>query len=79
MAERKFYVVEKDDKGELDIAKLNSLSATIQEKLNEEYPVSVCKRKDSGTVCFVVLAVSAYDAKTKYENCIHFENRQIRS
>ena len=43
MAERKFYVVEKDDKGELDIAKLNSLSASLN-VLNSLYlsQLNVC-------------------------------------
>ena len=70
MAERKFYVVEKCDDGTLDIARLTSLSLNIQEKLNEDWPVTVCKRNDTDKICFVTLANSAYEAKDLYENFI---------
>lgn len=70
MAERKFYVVEKCDDGTLDISRLTSLSISIQEKLNEDWPVTVCKRKDTDKICFVTLATNAQEAKNRYENFI---------
>ena len=75
MAERKFYVVEKSDDVTLDIARLTSLSVGIQEKLNEDWPVTVCKRKDTDKVCFVALANSTYEAKDLYENFIKLKVR----
>ena len=66
----KYYIIEKDNNGDIDVYRTQNVSVTVMEKLSDDFPVSVCKRYNSIKPLFVVYAKNAYEARERYERFI---------
>lgn len=66
----KYYIIEKDNNGDIDAYRTQNVSVTVMEKLSDDFPVSVCKRSNSLKPIFVVYAKNAYEARERYERFI---------
>lgn len=66
----KYYIIEKDNNGDIDVYRTQNVSVTVMEKLSDDFPVSVCKRYNSIKPLFIVYAKNAYEARERYERFI---------
>ena len=66
----KYYIIEKDNNGDIDVYRTQNVSVTVMEKLSDDFPVSVCKRYNFIKPIFVVYAKNAHEARERYEQFI---------